>query len=154
MLGAPQVCDSFAVTDDVSANWVVRKINEARAYSQRCSDWCANEQSKARRTEEFFLWRYGDQLLRWAQAKIVEQGGQRKSVNLPAGAVGFRRESAKVVVDDEQAVIRWAKTNCPALVTVMEKLSKSALNEHIEKTGELPTAGVHIEPERERFYVR
>src|SRR5437870_2612266 len=95
------VPEEFGVVDDSSANWVVRRITEARAYAKRCAEWCEREQVRARRTEEFFLFRYSAQLSTWTQGKIAEQGGRRKSVSLPAGLVGFRHEPAKLVVEDE-----------------------------------------------------
>ena len=150
----PEVPEAFAVHDDGSANWVIKKINECRAYVEKCAAWAEQERRRAQREEEFFWVRYGAQLRDFVQARIVEQGGRRKSVSLPAGVAGFRKEGAKVVVDDEAAVIAWAKVHQPSLVTVVEKLSKSSLNEHVETTGELPDAGAHVEPEHERFFVK
>jgi phage host-nuclease inhibitor protein Gam len=150
----PTVPNEFHVHDDDSANWVIRKITEARAYSKRCAEWCDREQARAKREEEFFMFRFGQQLFQFARQKISEAGGRRKSVGLPAGTVGFRSEPAKLVVDDEAAVIAWAKQFVPELVGTVERLSKSGLNDHLEQTGEIPDAGVHIEPARERFYVK
>ncbi len=146
--------DTFAVNDDDSANWLVRRIIEARNYSARCAEWCEREQARAARTEQFFLWRYGPQLVRWLESRIAEDGGRRKSVNLPAGTVGFRSEPAKVVIDDEGAVVAWCKEHKPDLVQMVERLSKSGLNAYIKQTGELPEKGVRIESEREKFYVK
>ena len=150
----PEISEAFAVQDDNSANWVIKKIIESREYAKRCADWCEREQTRAKREEEFFLFRFGQQLLDYTRLKIASAGGRRKSVSLPAGTVGFRSEPEKLAIDDEQAVICWAKKHNPALVTIVEKLSKSALNEHLEKTGEIPDTGAHLEPAREKFYVR
>lgn len=150
----PAIPEQFQVHDDASANWLVRKIVEARTYAKRCGEWCAREQARAQRDEEFLMFRFGQQLIEHARRKIIEQGGRRKSVNLPAGVVGFRREAPKLLVDDEAAVIAWAKLNNPELVKIVEHLSKSGLNQHLEETGEVPDVGVHIEPEREKFYIR
>jgi hypothetical protein len=149
-----EVPSSFSVHDDDSANWVIKKIVESREYAKRCAIWCECEQARAKREEEFFVFRFGQQLLDYTRLKIASAGGRRKSVSLPAGTIGFRTEPEKLVMDDEQAVIAWAKQHNPALVTTIEKLSKSALNEHLEKTGEIPDAGAHLEPAREKFYVR
>jgi hypothetical protein len=151
---AANVTPGFEVRDDETANWVVRKILESRAYAKHCAEWCEREQARAKREEEFFFFRYGQQLFNFARQKIAASGGRRKSFGLPAGTVGFRSEPAKLVVDDESAVIAWAKQNNPALVSVVERLSKSGLNEHLEQTGEVPTAGAHMEPAREKFYVK
>jgi hypothetical protein len=150
----PEVSGTFSVHDASSANWLIRQIVECRAYAQRCAEWAQREQRRAEREEQFFWVRYGPQLRAYVQGMIAEQGGKRKSVALPAGIIGFRTEAAKIVIDDEDAVVTWAKQHAPALVTVVERLSKSALNEHMEKTGELPEKGVHVEPEHEKFYIR
>ena len=150
----PEVPEAFSIHDDGTANWLVKKINECRAYAQRCGEWAERERRRASREEEFFWFRYGAQLRDYVQRRIADQGARRKSLSLPAGVAGFRKEAAKIVVDDEAAVLLWAKEHQPALVTVIEKLSKSALNAHVETTGELPEAGVHVEPEHEKFFVK
>ncbi len=150
----PEVPEKFTARDDASVNWVVRKICESRSYAQRCTEWNDREQRRAKRDEEFFLFRFGPQLVDYARRKMTEQGNRRKSVALPAGTLGFRKEAAKIVIDDETEVIAWAKEHKPELVTVIEKISKSGLNEHVEQTGELPEKGIHIEPEHEKFYVK
>src|SRR5687767_3797595 len=107
----PEVVEGFAVNSDETANWVVRKIVEARTYHQRCADWCAREQLRAKRTEDFFLWRFGEQLRRWLDETLQQRGGRQRSVNLPAGTVGLRRVNALIVVEDEQRVMEWARTH-------------------------------------------
>jgi hypothetical protein len=75
-------------------------------------------------------------------------------VHLPAGTLAFRKQPPKLVVEDEQAVIAWAKQNKPELVIILESLSKSGLNDHVKQTGEMPERGVRLEPERESFSVK
>jgi phage host-nuclease inhibitor protein Gam len=151
---ALEVPAQFVVDSDEAANWVTRKITEARAYARRCEEWCEREKVRAKRTEDFFLWRFGSQLVQWAGARIAEQGGRRKSVNLPAGTLGFRHEPPKIIVDDEAAVVEWCKKHHPELLIVVAKVSKANLNDHIQSSGEMPDRGVHMEPEREKFFVR
>jgi hypothetical protein len=153
-LGSADISEDFRVHNDATANWLIRQILERRAYGRRCSEWCEQEQARAKHEEEFFLFRYGQQLSDYAQSKIAAAGGRRKSVNLPAGTVGFRSESSKLVIDDEAVVVAWAKTNLPQAVVVTARLSKSDLNQHFEKTGELPGVGAHVEPAREKFYIK
>ena len=133
---------------------MIKKIVECRIYADRCDEWCAREKNRARRDEEFFLFRFGAQLADFIRQKIAGDRGRRKSVSLPAGVVGFRTEAEKIVVDDEDAVVKWVRENHPEFITTVERLSRSGLNEHIQRTGELPDAGLHIEPAREKFYVR
>lgn len=148
-----EVPHRFRIDSKEAANWVVRKINEARAYARRCDEWCEREKARAAKTEEFLLRRLGRELEDWAKGEIAEQGARRKSVHLPAGAVGFRRQPPRLVVDDDSAVFAWCKLHHPELLVVREHVSKDALNKHITTTGELPDVGVHLEPEHERFFV-
>ncbi|HZK82445.1 MAG TPA: host-nuclease inhibitor Gam family protein [Humisphaera sp.] len=154
LIADPPVPEGFHVHDEASANWVVRKITEARAYARNVAEFAAREKNRAQREEAFFMFRYGAELLDYARRKIAAQGGRRKSVNLPAGVVGFRHEGPKLLVDDEAAVIAWAKQHNPELVKTIENLSKSALNQHMEETGEVPDVGIRIEPAGEKFYIR
>lgn len=150
---APQVEEAFHVHNDDTANWVIRKITEARAYASRCEEWAERECRRAVRDEEFFLCRYGAQLRAYLEQKLAEQGGKRKSVSLPAGSLGYRTQAAKLVLDDESSVMTWAKEHCPGSIEILERLSKTVLNAHFEKTGELPS-GSHIEPTFEKLYVK
>jgi len=58
----PEVPSTFAVTDAASANWVIRKIVEARAYAARVRHWSALEIRRAEREEQFFIRRFGVEL--------------------------------------------------------------------------------------------
>ncbi|MCE9554589.1 MAG: host-nuclease inhibitor Gam family protein [Planctomycetes bacterium] len=150
----PTVPAGFSISDESSANWMIRKIVEARTYGRRVAEWAEKEQARACREEQRFLYLFGGQLIDWLRRKIAEQGGRRKSVNLPAGILGFRKENAKLVIDDEGLVVAWAKEHHPELVCIIERISKSKLNDHFDRTGEIPEQGLHIEPQKEKFYVK
>ncbi len=150
----PEISSTFAVTDEASANWVVRKIIECRAYAQHCTEWCERECARAEHDEQFLLMRFGAQLREFLQTRLADQGNRRRSVGLPAGTIGFRKEPSRLVIDDEDAVRAWAKAHHPELLVVTERLSKSALDELVERTGEVPESGVHVQPEQDRFYVK
>src|SRR4051812_26681090 len=83
--------DTFCVKDEASANWVVRRIVEARNYTSRIKDWAEKETRRVQREEEFFMRRFGPELESWARTQIK---GKRKCVALPAGRLGFRSASA------------------------------------------------------------
>ncbi len=148
-----QVPEKFRVTDESSANWVVRRIAEAKAYAEKVSAWAEAETRRAQREQAFFLGRFGPELEAWAHKKIKARGGRQKSNHLPAGRVGYRTKPAKLVINNEPTVITWAKANCPEAINVTERCSKSKLNKHFEATGELPD-GASLEPQRDDFYVR
>lgn len=150
----PEVPEAFAVVDEDTANWVVRKITGCDDEEKRIEEFAQKEIARVRREREFFLFRFGRQLEDWAKSEIAKLKGRRKTIRLPNGTLSFRQEGPKLVIDDEQVVILWAKGECPDAVQVSERLLKTPLNSHFEKTGELPPVGVHIEPVREKFSIR
>lgn len=144
----------FHIHDHESAAWVVRHIRTARAYGLRVREWAERERRRAECEEKRLLFMFGGQLRVWAQSEIAKLKGRRKSLSLPSGVLGFRASRASVVIDDEQAVLDWARKHCPSAIVVSERLSRTAFNEHVAATGEVPDVGVHLEAEREVFYVR
>jgi len=146
--------ESFAVNDARQANWLVRRIVESRQYREHVQEWAAQELKRAEADEARLMYMFGSQLRAWASAEIEGHGGRRKSVALPAGTVGFRTAPVKLIVDDEKSVVAWAKTHHPEMVVVVEQVAKSALNDLLAQTGEIPEAGVHIEPAMEKFFVK
>jgi phage host-nuclease inhibitor protein Gam len=131
----------------------VRKVVEADAYIGRVKSQADREIRRTQRERDFLLKRYGPQLERWTESELQKHKGRRKSVLLLAGTVGFRQISAKLVVDNATAVLKWAKRACGNAVVVVEKVSKTALNEHLASTGEIPT-GAHLEPATKKFFVK
>lgn len=150
---APEVPEGFNVVDADTANWVVRKITGCDDEEKRIEEFAAKELSRVRRDREFFLFRYGRQLEEWGASEIAKLKGRRKTIRLPAGSLCFRHENAKLVIDNDLTVLEWARQHCPQAVHTSERLSRTVLKEHFEATGELPPAGVHVEPEQERFRI-
>ncbi len=150
----PSVPETFCVRDAESANWLVRRILEARAYAERVAAWAERERRRAQREEEFFLARFGPQLRTFAAREIAKSGGRRKSLNLPSGRIGFRAVPAKIVIEDEIRVIEWARVHCPDAVQKVESIAKAVLDQHVASTGEIPPSGVRVEEAGERFYLK
>ena len=147
----PDVPDSFSVDDAKSANWLVRKIIEARSYADHIKEWAALELRRAEREERFFLDRFGHQLEAWARQQI--SGSRRKSLKLPAGTVGFRTESSKLDVVNEEKLIGWCRKSLPGALRIETHVLKSLVKDHFQQTGECPD-GVDVAGGQERFYVR
>ncbi len=145
--------NNFNVSDQVSANWVVRRIIAARAYADHVKQWAEGELRRAEREEQFFWLRFGAQLKNWTANELSRQKTQRKSIKLPAGMLGFRNIAPKLVVLDERTLLTWARRELPEAIKVTETISKTSLNEHFDKTGEIPS-GVKVEDAKEQFYVR
>lgn len=145
--------DRFAVTDVRTANWVVRRVMEARAYGQAVKEWAEAEATRAGREEEVLLAHFGAGLGQVLAEEMERARGRRKSLKLPAGTIGLRAEPARLRVQDEDATIAWAKAHLPHAVRVSERISRTALNEHHAASGEIPDGCELAEP-GERFYIR
>ncbi|HEY1683539.1 MAG TPA: host-nuclease inhibitor Gam family protein [Tepidisphaeraceae bacterium] len=143
--------ETFSVDDPTSANWVVRKIIEARNYAQHVKEWAEAECKRAQNEEQFFLFHYGIQLERWAKSEI--DGSRRKCVKLPGGTVGFRTESRKLDVADEQKLIAWCRDNLPDALKIETHVLKSLVKDHVQNTGECPD-GTNISGGSQKFYIR
>jgi hypothetical protein len=174
----PAVPEPFTVHDNKSANWLVRKVREARAYAQRVQEWAVSEIQRARRDEQFLLGRYGHQLQQWTQDEVHKLKGRRKSLNLPAGTVGSRLEPPRLLVRDEQALLDWCRSALPQAVKVAvqasgvegqqlrawqhtcclqvkltEEVVRDIVHDHAKATGEMPDGVVFTNP-AERFFIR
>jgi phage host-nuclease inhibitor protein Gam len=150
----PPVPEQFRVHDEATANWVVRRITSAMAYQKKVAAWADAEIRRAQHEEAWFRRRFGEELVMWTREQIEALKTKRKSINLPAGTLGFRQIAEKLIIDDEEKALKWARRSCPNAVVTSERLRKTVLNEHFASTGEMPTTGVHIEPAAEKFYIR
>jgi hypothetical protein len=143
--------ETFAVEDAASANWVVRKIIEARNYAKHVKSWAEAEVRRAEREEQLFLYHYGHQLETWARSQIAV--GRRKCIKLPAGTIGFRTEPPKLEVADEAKVITWCRQALPDALRIETHVLKSLVKDHVQQTGEIPD-GANVTVAGQRFYVR
>ena len=173
----PPVPQGFTIHDASSANWVVRKVVEARAYADRVRAWAAAEIRRAENEERYFLHRFGAQLEGWAREHLQSSGSRRRSIPLPSGTIGFRAASARLVVADETVVLDWCRRHLPDAVaieidvkgaettvlrtllrdhcpsaTAVERVLKRALDQHFQRTGECP-AGAECAT-GEKFFIR
>jgi len=144
--------ERFHIVDAGSANFLVRKIMEARKYAERVEVWAATEIRRGERQEAFFLGRWGLELEAFARRKIAQQF-RGKSFSLPAGTIGFRIEPQRIDFQDEPRVMAWCRANLPSAIKRTETLLKSALSEHLKTSGEIPP-GVEISGGNEKFFVR
>jgi hypothetical protein len=147
------VDDTFHVRDENTANWVVRKVAECRAYRERVASWARAETLRADRQELFLMHRFGAELETWTRTQIGKQRGRQRSVALPAGVLGFRREPSKLLILDEDALVGWCRAHLPAAIKVTQSLLKNEIHAHIKESGEIPD-GVEMGGGKEKFYLK
>jgi len=151
---ASHAAKPFIIDNEQAANWIVRKIVEARAYGERAAEWAAAEKRRAEQEEERLMFLFGAQLRAWVVAELRRLNNRKKSIALPAGRIGFRHEDSRIAIDDEDVVLAWCRQHLPEAVKVSEKLMKSVLADHVAATGEIPEAGIHIEPAHDQFFIK
>lgn len=95
----------FFIDSEEKANWLIRKIGDARKYAEHVKDWADRELRRAAREEQTLMFLFGRQIEMWTKDEIAKLKGRRKSLNLPAGCVGFRSSPTRLVVDDEASVL-------------------------------------------------
>lgn len=136
--------ERFAVTDDKSANWVLRKLAECDAAEAEITDMMAAEIKAITdrvekllkpivRNRQFFTDIYEPQLKAWAALKLKDS--KKRSVALIHGVVGFRAGRESLVVDDEEAAIANLKEYLPDCVriTIKEEIVKTKLISHLKE---------------------
>ena len=143
----------FVVDSLDGANWWLRKLTEARLYKRRVSEWAEREQRRADAEEARLHYLYGQQIRDWLHAHLFTTKAKAKSLNLPAGVIGFRRTGPTLSIADMPAALSWAKASCPSAIVVKETLLVTALKDHLRATGEIPD-GVAVIPQKESFFAR
>lgn len=168
----------FVVDSEEAANSLVRSVKHEREYACRVEAWAAIEIKRARRREEYLLLRYGAQLESWLRRRLEDERGRRRSINLPAGSVGFRAAPAKLHVTDRTALLTWVKANLIDALQVQisaagsdasrlaewqaaegletqftESISKRLVNTYVAEIGELPE-GTGLEPAHDQLQIK
>jgi hypothetical protein len=169
---------AFEVRDAATANWLVRRIVEARAYAAHVETWAGAELRRARTRERSLLDRYGTQLKCWLESELARRSPRRRSVPLPAGTVGLRKLPSKLVVKDQRGLLRWCQLHLPGAIRVVaaaagheaadlaawtrafapnasvtERVSVDDMDEYICQTGEIPD-GTEILRDEQRLFIK
>ena len=173
-----EVPEGFRIDDAAKASWAVRKILEARGYAARVKRWAEQELRRAERDERWLLARFGPELEAWLRAELARRGGRSRSVPLPGGTLGLRRQPPRVDLLDELAAAAWCERHLPEALRVMVEVEGNAardlarwhhqheedarlrkqvlrepLNRYAAASGELPD-GTSLVGGEERLYVK
>jgi hypothetical protein len=143
--------DASQIEDASSANSVVRKIVEARAYAWHVKKWAEAELRRAEREEQFFLRSYCDQLEDWARRELAKDR-RRKSIRLPAGTVDFRIEPKKLEPNDDEKLMAWCRRYLPNALVNRTLIVRDVLTKYIQKSGKCPD-GAAITGGKQRLYI-
>lgn len=171
----PPTDSTFEINSAHRANWIVRKIVESRKYAKNVEQWAAAEIARAESRERRLWERFGKNLESWLKTQLEVTRTERRSLNLPAGRLGFRKKSL-FLIKDQTALLAWCRAHLPTAVRVhidatgptaeaiLQTLPmkvpdaqinatamKAIVTNNIKKTGDMP-AGVEMGIE-EKFYI-
>lgn len=124
----------------------LRRMGQLNDEAKRLKEW--HERLKSRIEAQRKGLEYVYSALAEQAARELLVGSKRKSISTPWGTAGFRKQAAKLIVQDEAKVLANE-----AFVRVKKELNKTALNEHFKSTGDVPD-GCDVEPECEKFYAK
>lgn len=94
---------------------------------------------------------HGAKFQEMVEQDIERQPGEKKSYRYLQGLAGTRARQQKIVIEDEDAVIKWCEENCPTALATTIYVRRTPLNEHFAATGELPPGCGLIEA-HDKFY--
>ncbi len=141
--------EAFCPTDAGGVDWVLKKMNAARAEAALIRGNAELMARACERQAEHLEWKYGAALQAWLRAELA--GGTKKSKRLFHGVLGYRQKPAAVHVTDTAAALGWAKENLPD--AIIEGLDKKALSAALLDTGvAVPFAA--FQPAEDVFYIK
>ena len=131
------VAESWHVEDLSSAEWAMRRVAKAtkeiadidaaaQQWHQEIEDWRDKVAKRPNQTIEFF----SEHLARYAR-KAREANEDNKTLVLPSGEVRTRSSKEKIVVDDVEAALEWARTAAPDAIKTTESLLVKELAHHV-----------------------
>ncbi len=132
-----EVAESWHVEDLGSAEWAMRRVAKAtqelaeidaaeQQWREEIDEWRAKVAKRPNQTVEFFT----EHLSRFARNRRAINE-DKKTLVLPSGEVRTKISKEKIVVDDKQAAIEWARTGAPDAIKITESLLVSELAAHV-----------------------
>ena len=161
----PVTRERFAVTDESSANWVLRKLAYYKAKRERMVEMARQEheviEARALKIIEpldrqifFFEQAFADQLRAWTEAAI--QGQKSRSVQLLHGTLGFRHKPGKLnILDERAAIVKAEELGLADLIRVRKELNRTATKQFVlDEPDSLLAELVKIEAGEDVFYIK
>lgn len=106
-----------------AADWALAKLAEIEAAGIRYDDEIERWVAARARVMKAAVW-FRERLEEWA---IRERTPSRKSFQLPHGTVSTRQNPRRVAVDNDAAVLEWARTHRPDVIETTERVKTKEL---------------------------
>jgi len=133
----------WQITDPGSADWALRKLGKVDAEAHQVSELAEQQIAAIEAWRGAEHGRLGTQREHW-EALLghyhrlrLEEDEKAKTIRLPHGTLTARKLPDGIVIEDEDALLKWAKTEAPDYVRVREDLNHSAIKAAVLKSGEI-----------------
>ena len=142
MTPGPLFDDSDGVLSDSAANAVVKRVLDCRAYRDRVTAWAEHEVRLINAKEDWTIQANTPRLTRYVEEKLRTSLLRKRTVNLPAGRIGFRVSPAKLVVRQQDTVLAECRRLLPAAINLTVSATGAAAMRLAEFAATLP--GVEV----------
>lgn len=147
----------FVIDSEDRAAWAVNKLLGYDEEAERVALQAQRMIDDIKKKRASFLGRFEEELRAWLSKELNGRKGKKRSVDLLTGRIGFRRKPGGFRVKQEEAVLAWALEQKggkeAGLFKEVPVLSRTAVKEHHEATGEIPP-GCEITEDSDTFYVK
>lgn len=154
----------WVLDNDGKANWAMKQIQdkqkelaEIEQHRTECIDQINEEYDKQAKAVEDELDSWANRLQMYAVDRL--EGAKKKSVSLPFGKFGYRKQPPKITKDDTE-LLTYAEQSAPQYVKIKRSLDWAGLkkackvdgNRMITEDGEI-LPGVTVEEQPDKFYL-
>lgn len=134
--------DRFVIDSEEKADWALRKIKEAENNIEKIEEFAEHqirqiENWKAKQTEDHYynIGNLQSLLAEYLRNKRKEDP-EFKSITLPNGNVGFRRNQSKWIYNDDVVLEALENENMTDFIKVEKKLDKRLIKKAFEVMGD------------------
>ena len=154
----PDSSNHWQITDPGSADWALRKVAKVDAEAHQVSELAERQIAAIEAWRGAEHGRLGTQREHWEtllglyHRQRLEEDEKAKTIRLPHGTLTARKLPDGIVIEDEDALLAWAKKDGPEYVRTRIDVDHPAVKTAVLKNGEI-IPGVDIVKGDVRFTV-
>lgn len=154
--------ERFIVTDDMSADWCVRKIMEEDEQLAKLNDWYDRQKKLAKEQHDYRVQYFTGLLQDYFGSVPARETKTQRKYSLPSGDMILSKERTDFRAADEEKLLSWCLTHDPDLVKTVVSPKWMEIKKRLtdvegmivdSETG-LFVDGVEIETKPEEFKVK
>lgn len=141
----------FAITDEGSANWYLRRMATIAAEKIRIAAQAEKMIAELDADAQGLKFLYQHQLEAYTRAELASRGNRRKTLHLLQGSCAFKTVPPSVRVGDPAAAFAYAKENALPCIETTERLDNA---EYKKLAGDALLPGMERTESYESFSVK